>query len=122
MNLLEFINKTESTKNIGQVECMSIEEATSTLVSLMSSMGMANPTTPTNSSLKGVTITKKGRNIVITLSMFNPPITFVWTGLMPAKSLPDIIAKIINEKKKIGSINNITLSDGSKYVQVGVTR
>ena len=32
------------------------------------------------------------------------------------------IAKIINEKKKIGSINNITLSDGTKFVQLGVTQ
>lgn len=122
MNLLEFINKNESSRNIGQVECMSIEEATSTITNLMSSMGMSNPTTPINSSTKGVTVKKKGNSIVITLSMFTPPITFVWTNLMPAKSLPDVIAKIIVEKKKIGSINNITLSDGTKFVQLGVTQ
>jgi|SRR6185369_10412441 len=122
MNLLEFINKTESTKNIGQVECMSIDEATATITNLMSSMGMSNPTAPINSSSKGVTVKKKGNSIVITLSMFTPPITFVWTNLLPAKALPSVIAKIIEEKKKIGSINNVTLSDGSKYVQLGVTR
>ncbi len=122
MNLLEFINKNESSRNIGQVECMSIEEATSTITNLMSSMGMSNPTAPINTSSKGVTVKKKGNSIVITLSMFTPPITFVWTNLLPAKALPEVIAKIIEEKKKIGSINNITLSDGTKYVQLGVTR
>ncbi|MEO6728429.1 MAG: hypothetical protein ABIM99_00750 [Candidatus Dojkabacteria bacterium] len=122
MNLIEFINKTEATRNIGQVECMSLEEATATITNLMSSMGMSNPSTPTNSSSKGVTVKKKGNTIIITLSMFNPPITFVWTNLLPAKALPDVIAKIIEEKKKIGSINNITLSDGTRLVQLGVTR
>lgn len=122
MNLLDFINKTESSRVIGQVECMSVEEATATLVNLMSSMGMSNPGIPTNTSGKGVSITKKGSSLVITLSMFTPPITFVWTNLMPAKALPEVIVKIINEKKKIGSINNVTLADGSKYVQLGVTQ
>ncbi|MFS8130595.1 MAG: hypothetical protein ACMG57_01310, partial [Candidatus Dojkabacteria bacterium] len=69
MNLLEFINKNESSKTIGQVECMSIEEATATITNLMSSMGMSNPTTPTNSSPKGVVVKKKGNSIIITLSM-----------------------------------------------------
>lgn len=122
MNLLEFINKTESSRTIGQVECMSIDEATATITNLMSSMGMSNPVSPVNTSTKGVTVKKKGNTIVITLSMFTPPITFVWTNLLPAKSLPDVIAKIIEEKKKIGSINNVTLSDGTKFVQLGVTR
>jgi len=85
-------------------------------------MGMSNPTAPTNSSTKGVSVKKKGNSIIITLSMFTPPITFVWTNLLPAKELPKVIATIIDQKKRIGSINNITLSDGTKFVQLGVTR
>lgn len=122
MNLLEFINKNESVKNIGQVECTSIEEASATITNLMSSMGMSNPTSPVNSSTKGVTVKNKGNSIIITLSMFTPPITFVWTNLLPARELPKVIASIIEKNKKIGSINNVTLSDGTKFVQLGVTR
>lgn len=120
MNLNEAA-KQESSKVIGQIETSSIEEATHTLVNLMSSMGMANPTAPTNSSSKGVSIQKKGNSYVITLSMFNPPITFVWTGLTPTRELTQAIAKIIEEKKKIGMINKVKTSDGSDLFQLGVT-
>jgi hypothetical protein len=119
MNLNEAVQESSS-KTIGQIETSSITEATATLVNLMSSMGMANPTAPTNTSAKGVSIQKKGDSYVITLSMFTPPITFVWTGLTPTKELTQVIAKIIEEKKKIGMINQVKTSDGTDLVQLGI--
>lgn len=120
MNPQEFVNPDQSSKTIGQIETSTITEATNTLVNLMSSMGMSNPTAPTNVSAKGVSIVKKGDSFIITLSMFTPPITFVWTGLMPNKQLTDVIAKIVEEKKKIGMINKVKTSDGQDFFQLGI--
>ena len=72
--------------------------------------------------LTGISIKRKGKNFVVTLNMFTPPITFVWTNLLPAKSLTQVIEKIIDERRKIGYINQVTTADGNKYIQFGITK
>jgi hypothetical protein len=105
---------------IGSVECGTLEQTAGTLLSLMVSMGMANPTSPTNNSNKAVTIKKKGKAYVITIGLFTPPLTFTWTGLFPQGNLVDVLSKVIEDNKKISSLNTITHPSGKKYLQLGL--
>jgi hypothetical protein len=105
---------------IGSVDCDSIEQTAGTLMSLMTSMGMANPTTPINNSAKAVTIKKKGKTYTITIGLFTPPLTFTWTGLFPQGNLVDVLTQIISDNRKISSLNTITHPSGKKYLQLGL--
>lgn len=122
MSILDFFMKNEAPaqKEIGKVECSSFSQAVSTIASLMGTMGMTNPAKLTSATAKGIKIVKRGNTYVITLLMFTPPVSFTWTGLTEDKNLPSVIAKIMEENKKIASMNTVRMDNGTRFLQLGV--
>jgi hypothetical protein len=106
----------QNTRLIGSTDCQK-ESAPNMLIGMLSSMGMVNPSGLQSSSSKGVKITKRGNNYTLTLSMYQPPIVLTWTGGIPMSKLPDIIEKLIQDRKKIGYMNFVNLSKGQKSFQ-----
>lgn len=105
---------------IGSVDCTDLEQTAGTVMGLLVTMGMANPATPTNNSNKAVSIKKKGKGYTITIGLFNPPLTFTWTGLFKQSHLVEVLSKIIEDNKRISSINTVTNPSGLKYIQLGL--
>lgn len=121
MSIFDRINITENRSGgvIGKAEATK-ENLTNMLIGIMNSMGLVNPTSVTSTASKAVTIKKKGDVYVITLNHYDPPITFTWTGLLPSDKVSEVIAKLIEDKKKISYVNNLKTSKG-EYVQFGVS-
>ncbi len=105
---------------IGSVNCSSLEQTAGTVMNLMTTMGMVNPTTPTNHSSKAVTIKKKGKSYTISISLFTPPLTFTWTGLFPMNEFKDKLAHAIANSKKISYINTVSNASGNRFMQFGL--
>lgn len=113
-------NESPAQKEIGKVECSSFSQAVTTIASLMGTMGMTNPGKLTSATGRGIKVVKKGETYVITLLMYTPPVSFTWTGLTEDKNLPGVIARIMEENKKIASMNTVRMNDGTRYLQLGV--
>jgi|SRR5690606_31219181 len=122
MGLFDFLTPNVESRGVTQIGKVEVakEGMVDMLTGLMNSMGLVNPGAVTNTSSKAVTITKKGNTYVITLNLYNPPITFTWTGLLPSEKLAEVIFKLIDEKKRINYINKVKTSDGD-FVQVGIS-
>jgi len=122
MSLLNLFNQNIEQRGVTQIGKVEVakEDMVNMLVGLMNSMGLVNPGSVTSASSKAVTVTKKGNTYVITLNVYNPPITFTWTGLLPTEKLAEVILKLIEDKKKINYINKVKTSDGD-FVQLGIS-
>jgi hypothetical protein len=122
MNLFNLFNQNLENRNITPIGSVEVpqENLASMIMGMMNSMGLVNPGAVTTTSSKAVTVTKKGNTYVITLNMYTPPITFTWTGLLPADKLAGVILKLIEDNRKINYINQINTDKGN-FVQLGIS-
>lgn len=119
MNILESIfskSEKQNTRVIGNLET-SRDQIIQALLGTMSAMGMANPTSIVTKARKSVKIKKRGKNYLITLYSFNPPLEIVWSPLVPAKNLLDFIEKVSNEERSIGYYSSVINDSGEKSIQ-----
>jgi len=112
-----FGSRNEQHNLIGRVDC-SGEELSSVFLGLVQSMGMTNPPASTTVSKKGVTISRKGNKYTLTLEMFEPPLNVSWSDPIEISQIVEFLNKISAQNKKVGWVNTINLSDGSKFLQL----
>lgn len=121
MSIIDFIGSRfeQHNKVVGKVEC-SGDEVTTIFLGLAKSVGMANPKISKNSAKKGISIAHVDNKYILTLEMFEPPLKIVWSKPEPVKALREVLDNLANDNKKVGWVNTIELSDGTKMLQLAV--
>lgn len=118
LELLKIFDK-GSEKTIGKYECTK-EALVSTVIGLMSTVGMTSPGTLVGTTSQAVTITQKDDKYILALNSYNPPIIVEWTDTMPIWVLQKTLMEIIEKGQKIGYLNKQKLSSGEQVFQLGL--
>lgn len=121
MSILDFIGSKfeQHNKVVGKVEC-SGDEVTTIFLGLAKSVGMANPSTSMSAAKKGISIVHIDNKYILTLQMFEPPLQIIWNDPIPFNALREKLDMLAIENKKVGWVNTIDLSDGTKMLQLAV--
>ena len=117
MSIIDILgSKSEQHNIIGSVEADS-SQVLNIFLGLVKSVGMTNPATTVKSSKKGVTITKSGNKYTLRLEMFEPPIEVTWSTPISYNKVLEYFDNIALNNSRIGWVNLINMSDGTKYLQ-----
>jgi len=91
------------------------------VLELAAKFGMSKPSTPVNTSVKGIIVKRNGKKYTIILAMFNPPIILTWTTPFSITNLNKVIDDISKRNKKIGFISTLRISNStSELVQIAI--
>lgn len=116
-----FKQNIDAGETVGQFECAS-NKLSVAVSSLLDRMGMANPSTLTAHSPKGINITSKGGKYIITLYMFNPPIEIEWTDMQNLDNLQSFLENLADSETKIGYINLRNVDKNTINFQLGLSK
>jgi hypothetical protein len=111
-------SSTSSESIVGKTEC-NFNNLGSMFVGMANSMGLSNPAGLVGKSGKGIRLSKKGQTYTLTLTMYKPPITVSWTGVMPMDKLVEILDRLATDNKKVGYLNTFNTS-GQQFFQLAI--